>query len=67
MVFSTIPFYFATLEQYYTGEIVLQIINGVDDGSIVYCAMALLAAYYGCIPLFATKYTIWIFEDYTLT
>jgi hypothetical protein len=42
------PFYYATLEQYYTGELILQEINGVDDGSLVYIAFCFISAIYGC-------------------
>ena len=44
---STMPFYYATIEQYYTGELTLQEINGVDDGSIAYIAMCFFTAYVG--------------------
>ena len=47
MVVSTMPFYFAVIEQYYTGELVLQVVNGVDDGSIVYIMVCFATAYYG--------------------
>lgn len=47
MICSTMPFYFATLEQYYTGELILQVVNGVDDGSLVYIFACFLTAYIG--------------------
>ncbi len=47
MIVSTMPFYFAVLEQYYTGELILQVVNGVDDGSIAYILMCFATAYYG--------------------
>jgi ethanolaminephosphotransferase len=47
MLVSSVPFYFAVLEQYYTGEFLLQVVNGVDDGSFLYMAMCLLPALYG--------------------
>ena len=47
LLVSTMPFYFAMLEQYYTGELILQVVNGVDDGSLGYIAFCLLTATYG--------------------
>jgi len=47
MVSTTLPFYYAVLEQYYTGELILQAINGIDEGSFVYIFMCFIAAYYG--------------------
>ena len=34
-VLSYIPFYFATLEEYYTGALYLPTFNGVSDGSVL--------------------------------
>lgn len=48
LITSTFPFYFATLEQYYTGELVMQEVNGVDDGSIPYIVFCFISAIYGC-------------------
>lgn len=62
MLVTSIPFYFAVLEQYYTGELVLQVVNGVDDGSFIYIAICLLSALYGPsfwkqeIDIFGGKY-----------
>ena len=47
MLVSTMPFYFAMLEQYYTGELILQVVNGVDDGSLGYILLCFAAAYLG--------------------
>ena len=47
MLCSTMPFYFATLEQFYTGELILQVVNGVDDGSLVYIGVCFMTAYFG--------------------
>lgn len=47
MLVSTMPFYFAMLEQYYSGELVLQVVNGVDDGSIAYIAICFFTAIKG--------------------
>jgi ethanolaminephosphotransferase len=46
MLITTIPFYHGTLEQYYTGELILQTVNGADDGSIVYIAFCFYTAYH---------------------
>jgi hypothetical protein len=47
LLVSTMPFYFAVLEQYYTGELVLQVVNGVDDGSFGYILMCFASGYFG--------------------
>jgi hypothetical protein len=48
IIFSSSAFYYATFEFYYTGELVLAMINGADEGSIGYCIFCCLAAIYGC-------------------
>lgn len=52
MLAATIPFYYSVLEQYYTGELILGPINGVDEGSFVYLFICLIAGYYGNTELF---------------
>lgn len=47
MLVSTFPFYFAMLEQYYTGELILQVVNGVDDGSLAYIGFCILTGFLG--------------------
>lgn len=47
MLVSTMPFYYAMLQQYYTGDLVLQVVNGVDDGSFLYIGLCFASAYYG--------------------
>lgn len=51
MLCSIFPFYTAVLEQYYTGEMVLPIINGIDDGSILVIVFHCLSGYFGCETL----------------
>lgn len=41
------PFYYATLEFYYTGELVLTQINGADEGSLGYLGFCIIAGLYG--------------------
>lgn len=41
------PFYFVTLEQYYTGEMNFPPINGVDEGSIVITGTAIMSGFLG--------------------
>lgn len=41
------PFYFVTLEQYYTGEMNFPPINGVDEGSVVITLCAIITGLYG--------------------
>ena len=45
------PFYFVTLEQYYTGEMNFPPINGVDEGSVVITLCAIITGYYGNVQL----------------
>lgn len=47
LLLSTMPFYFAMLEQYYTGELVLATVNAVDDGAWVYIGICFFTAYAG--------------------
>jgi hypothetical protein len=47
MTVSTLPFYHAILEQYYTGTLVLPVVNGADDGSIGYIIFCVLSGLYG--------------------
>ena len=47
LLISTMPFYFAQLEQYYTGELILQEINGVDDGSWLLIGICFAPAFLG--------------------
>jgi len=35
------------MEQYYSGELVMQELNGVDDGAWAYMALCFITAYYG--------------------
>ena len=58
LLVSTMPFYFAVLEQYYTGELVLQGVNGVDDGSFGYIAVCFVTAYLGC-DIWKVEYSVW--------
>jgi hypothetical protein len=51
---ATMPFYYSVLEQYYTGELILEAINGIDEGSFVYMGFCLAAGYYGNVELFST-------------
>jgi hypothetical protein len=52
------PFYFVTMEQYYTGEMNFPPINGVDEGSIVITGLSIITAYYGNVELWTTEVTI---------
>ena len=51
----TTGFYFATLEQYYSGSLALPVINGVSDGCVILILVELLSAYTG-IALSLTHY-----------
>ena len=46
-IVAVAPFYFVTLEQYYTGEMNFPEINGVEEGSLVILACAILSGFYG--------------------
>jgi hypothetical protein len=52
------PFYFVTMEQYYTGEMNFPPINGVDEGSIVITGLSILSAYVGNVELWSSEYNI---------
>jgi ethanolaminephosphotransferase len=43
----TVPFFFTTLEELYTGELVLPIVNGPTEGIICLCLSKLFTAYVG--------------------
>ena len=40
-------FYFATLEQYYTGKLLLPIVNGPSDGPVIIIAIFIASGIYG--------------------
>lgn len=46
-VIAIFPFYFISLEAFYTGEMVFTEINGVDEGSVVILVCSIVAAIYG--------------------
>ena len=41
------PFYFATLEEYYSGGLFLPVCNGVTDGSVPLIGVYFFTAYVG--------------------
>jgi len=43
----TSAFYYATLEEYYTGGLFLKVCNGVSDGSFAYMCLFLVAGIFG--------------------
>jgi hypothetical protein len=47
LLISILPFYAAILDQYYSGELVLGYINGVDEGTFLILALGLITGYYG--------------------
>ena len=49
------PFYFVTMEQYYTGEMNFPPINGVDEGSIVITGLSFVSAYYGNVEFWTQQ------------
>jgi hypothetical protein len=52
------PFYFVTMEQYYTGEMNFPPINGVDEGSVFVLIMSFVTAFYGNMELWAQIVTV---------
>jgi hypothetical protein len=55
LVFSCVAnFYFSTLEEYYVGELTLQVCNGVTDGSFAIVGLMLLTAITGWSNVWAT-------------
>lgn len=54
MVISTVPFYFSTLEEYYTGELYLPLINGANEGSVGIAFFFLISGVFGNELFFTT-------------
>ena len=55
LIFSCIAnFHFSTLEEYYFGELTLQVCNGVTDGSVAIIGFTLLMAIMGGNNIWAT-------------
>ena len=54
IMITTCPFYYVLMEQYYTGEMNFPPINAVDDGIIIYGALAFLSGIIGSETLWAT-------------
>jgi len=54
MVISTVPFYFSTLEEYYTGELYLPLVNGANEGSVGIALFFLLSGLFGDSIFFHT-------------
>jgi hypothetical protein len=52
------PFYFVTMEQYYTGEMNFPPINGVDEGSVFIALSSFITAYYGNVELWGQIVTL---------
>ncbi len=55
LVFACVAnFHFATLEEYYLGELTLPVCNGVSDGSFAIIGFTLLSAMIGTSNFWAT-------------
>lgn len=52
------PFYFVTMEQFYTGEMNFPPINGVDEGSIVITGLSFVSAYYGNVEFWTSTISL---------
>ena len=59
---SIFPFYFVTLESFYTGEMNFPPINGVDEGSVVLWACAMASGYFGN-DIWLQKVSVPLFEE----
>ena len=55
---STCPFYYVLLEQYYTGEMNFPRFNAVDDGIIIYVALAIMSGAIGSVELWTTELSV---------
>lgn len=55
LMIALFPFYFVTMEQYYTGEMNFPPINGVDEGSIVITGLSFISAYYGNVEFWTQE------------
>ncbi len=51
MCIPAIAFFVNTWEEYHTGELVLPVINGANEGIVMSCALFLLTAYFGASRL----------------
>lgn len=58
---SQTPFFFATLEEYYTGALFLPVGNGITDGSVVLIGINVIAGVWGC-EIFTQSVSILGFE-----
>jgi hypothetical protein len=63
MLCSIYPFYSAVLEQYYTGEMILPVVNGIDDGSILLIFIYTVSGMYGCVEVWTHKVVFMGFEQ----
>lgn len=52
------PFYFVTMEQYYTGEMNFPPVNGVDEGSVVILICCIVSGVYGNVALWEQEVTL---------
>ena len=58
LMIDLFPFYFVTMEQYYTGEMNFPPINGVDEGSLVITGLSFITAYYGNVEFWTQEITL---------
>ena len=56
-IVAVAPFYFVTLEQYYTGEMYFPPVNPVDDGFNVYVIGSMLTGIFGAVNIWAEEYS----------
>lgn len=70
LVFSCVAnFHFSTLEEYYVGELTLQVCNGVTDGSFAIIGLTLISGFIGGNNIWATPIydaTAWHWRGVTI-
>ena len=60
---AILAFYYATMEFYYTGLLIMQKVNGVDDGSIMLFAICIANAIWG-VDMWNAEFDFWGNPDY---
>ena len=47
LTIATIPFFFTTLESYYTGSLDMPLINAANEGNLVIASLFIIAGIFG--------------------
>ena len=55
MIVTTLSFYTLSLEEFYTGKLVMPAFTGPDDAALFLLILSCISAYYGSTELWATE------------